>query len=145
MSYFRPPFLNYEYTSIWNREISPQQLGIKWPKKGYLSNNGYVTMCRPLSQGCKQCKPHNHMDSTFLGYQAWLLPSLSLNVRLSEDDLLQKCLHGKRQNQNRSLTEMVEVIHWNQDCMRQSLISKLAQLLLLSFFMALDIPPYKYT
>ena len=38
------------------------------------------------------------MYQTFLEYQAQLLPSLSLNVRLSEDDLLQKCLRGKKQN-----------------------------------------------
>ena len=55
-------------------------------------------MWRPLSQGCKQCKPHNQMYQTFLEYQAQLLPSLSLNVRLSEDDFLQKCPHGKKQN-----------------------------------------------
>ena len=50
---------------------------------------------------------HNHMDKTFLEYQTWLLPCLSLKVKLSKDDLLQKCLHGKKQNQNGSLKEMV--------------------------------------
>ena len=32
---------------------------------------------------------------------------LNLKVKLSKDDLLQKCLHGKKQNQNGSLKEMV--------------------------------------
>ena len=32
---------------------------------------------------------------------------LNLKVKLSKDDLLQKCLHGKKQNQNGSFKEMV--------------------------------------
>ena len=42
-------------------------------KEGLIVTQGCVTMWRPLSQGCKQWKPHDHMDETFLGNQTWLL------------------------------------------------------------------------
>ena len=100
MSYFRPLPLSNEYASTWNLEIFPQQPGDKWQKTGYLLHNGRVTMWK-LSQGRKQCKLQNHMEMTFLEYQALLSP------RLIEDELLQKCLHGKKQDQNRSLNGMV--------------------------------------
>ena len=42
-------------------------------KEGLIVTQGCVTMWRPLSQGCKQWKPNDHMDETFLGNQTWLL------------------------------------------------------------------------
>ena len=52
-----------------------------WQKRGYSSRNGCVTVIsmdtgkvldvEALSQGCKQCERHEHLDKTSLEYQTW--------------------------------------------------------------------------
>jgi len=52
-----------------------------WQKRGCSSRNGCVTVIymdtgkvldmKALSQGCKQCECHEHLDKTSLEYQTW--------------------------------------------------------------------------
>lgn len=52
-----------------------------WQKRGNWSRNGCVTVIsmdtvkvldvEALSQGCKQCERHEHLDKTLLEYQTW--------------------------------------------------------------------------
>ena len=52
-----------------------------WQKRGYSSRNGCVTVIsvdigrvlhvEALSQGCKQCERHEHLDKASLEYQTW--------------------------------------------------------------------------
>ena len=55
-----------------------------WQKRGYSSRNGCVTEIsmdtgrvldpldvEALSQGCKQCERHKHLDKASLEYQTW--------------------------------------------------------------------------
>ena len=52
-----------------------------------------------LSQGRKQCKLQNHMEVTFIEYQALLWPCLSLNLRPIEDLLCADVVQHKSKYQ----------------------------------------------
>ena len=65
--------------------VEPVNCGVScdgtWQKRGYSSRNGCVTVTsvdtgkvldvEALSQGCKQCERHEHLDKTSLEYQTW--------------------------------------------------------------------------
>ena len=76
-------------------------------------------------------------------------------VRLSEDNLLKKCLHGKTQNQNESLNGMVwqripKEVYVGSETLQLGLYDAVAHfnigsITVIELFQALDIPPGKYT
>ena len=76
-------------------------------------------------------------------------------MRLSEDNLLQKCLHGKTQNQNESLNGMVwqripKEVYVGNEKLQLGLFNevshfKIGSLTVIRLYQALFIPPGKYT
>ena len=111
-----------------------------------------ASWCRYQQNKANQSKLYKHGPGLPLEVIAKLKPE---NVRLSNDILLEKCLHGKTQNQNESLNGMIcqrvpKEVYVGKETLELGLYDAVAHfnigaVTVIRILQALNIPPGKYT